>query len=528
MVKTDVLIIGSGVSALQLAGRINRDINVIILTKSHVEQSNSYMAQGGIAAALHENDDYVKHYQDTLEAGRQYNDKQAVLQLTKEAPELIAELLQQSCQFDYDSNGQLQLGMEGSHSVNRIVHGGGDETGKRIVDCLKDNLNENVRIIEDYFVFDLLVDKTSNSCYGTKAKKPDGTCVDILAQHVVLATGGCGQVFSFTSNAETVTGDGIALAYRAGAEIVDMEFVQFHPTLLYLNGTVKGLISEAVRGEGAILVTSDGKRIMEGIHPLKDLAPRHVVSQTIYDYLQRGYKVDLDISLISNFKERFPTISALCEKNGIDLSTGKIPVAPGSHFLMGGVKTSINGSTNVENLYAIGEVACTGVHGANRLASNSLLEGLAYGKRLANWLNHAPKKTNKQPINKHELDNRYYGLIKLPDLEQIKELMMARTGIVRTREQLVKQKQWIEQFNLDQLISMDYSSLTTKQMTTVFMLITSWLITTSALEREESRGGQFRSDVPFEKDDWLNKKIVHRREIEKGDSYEQTEVAANT
>ena len=225
---------------------------------------------------------------------------------------------------------------------------------------------------------------------GSKVKNEKNEIETFLANHIVLASGGCGQLYSYTSNADTVTGDGIALAYRAGAEITDMEFIQFHPTLLYVNGQTRGLISEAVRGEGARLVTAEGKAIMEGIHPLGDLAPRHIVSQIIYDYLRQGIEVFLDISKVHEFPNRFPNITAMCVNNGVDLKEGKIPIAPGSHFLMGGIKTDLIGGTSLHGLYAIGEVACTGIHGANRLASNSLLEGLYMGAGLAEWVNSQP------------------------------------------------------------------------------------------------------------------------------------------
>ena len=225
---------------------------------------------------------------------------------------------------------------------------------------------------------------------GVKVKDHKGRNQSVIADHVVIATGGIGQIYSFTSSAATVTGDGIALAFRAGAELTDMEFVQFHPTLLYANGKGVGLVSEAVRGQGARLVTEDGTYIMEGVHPYKDLAPRHVVSQTIYQNMKKGKSVYLDITSIQNFEAQFPTVTSICKEHGIDLHVGKLPVVPGCHFLNGGIRTDLNGQTSISGLYAIGEAACTGVHGANRLASNSLLEGLYFGDKLAEYINEAP------------------------------------------------------------------------------------------------------------------------------------------
>ena len=302
MKRANVIIIGSGIAAFQLAKRLRTNMNVMILTKSTVQNGNSYLAQGGIAAAIGENDHPEKHFIDTLEAGRFHNHPEAVRALTSEAPSLIYSLLKQGCEFDKDENGDLLLGMEGAHSESRIVHGGGDATGKTMIDFMTSQINENLKIIEYLFVYELLIDQLRNKCIGVKGKKLDGTIETFFAEHIVIASGGCGQLYRYTSNAETVTGDGIALAYLAGAEITDMEFIQFHPTLLYTNGKTHGLVSEAVRGEGGRLVTEAGEKIMDGVHPLGDLAPRHIVSQTIYHYLRQGQQV-----FLRYFKsERFP------------------------------------------------------------------------------------------------------------------------------------------------------------------------------------------------------------------------------
>ncbi|WP_312470951.1 L-aspartate oxidase [Neobacillus sp.] len=507
MTTYDVLIIGSGIAALQLAVQLNMDLNVRILTKKKVRTANSYLAQGGIAAAVGADDHPAKHIADTLDAGRFHNNQDTVQQVINAAPALIRDMSRQGDFFDKNPNGELLLGMEGAHSEHRIVHGGGDATGKNVMEFLINCLKEKTFVEENVYAYELLLNSEKNRCIGVKAKAVDGTIQRFYARHVIIATGGCGQMFSFTSNAKTVSGEGIAMAYLAGAEIVDMEFVQFHPTLLYINGETKGLISEAVRGEGAILVTDDGTPIMEGVHPLKDLGPRHVVSQRIYEYLRNGQNIFLDIRKIPDFNKRFPSITAICEANGIRLLDGRIPVAPGSHFLMGGIKTDLIGRTTIDGLYAIGEASCTGLHGANRLASNSLLEGLYQGKQLAEWLNEARKEAPAlEPI--HLYHSGKQEKVILPEMHQIKSSMMERVGIVRNEMNLKRQKAWLDQFKSAEINLDAYSA---KDMSKIFMLIIANLITDSALKRTESRGGHFRSDYPFEDDhNWLGKSIIHK------------------
>ncbi|WHX99458.1 L-aspartate oxidase [Neobacillus sp. DY30] len=522
-INDDVLILGSGIAALQLASLLNKDLNVRILTKAKIRTANSYLAQGGIAAAIGEHDHPNKHIADTFEAGRYHNNQEAVEQIIHAAPRLIKFISEQGSVFDKNQDGELLLGMEGAHSEKRIVHGGGDATGKNVVEYLIGTLKENVTVEEEVFAYELLLN-SEKRCIGVKAKMPDGTQKNYYSRNTILATGGCGQLFTYTSNAETVSGDGIAMAYLAGAEVVDMEFIQFHPTLLYLNGETKGLISEAVRGEGAVLVTEDGTPIMEGVHPLKDLGPRHVVSQKIYEYLKNGYKVYLDISKIENFKQRFPSITAICEDNGLQLSDGRIPVAPGSHFLMGGIKTDLFGRTSIKGLFAIGEAACTGLHGANRLASNSLLEGLYMGEKLSNWLN----QTQQVEFLGTAFSRPYTPQEKviLPDLQEIKDTMMERVGIIRNEANLRNQKVWLDSFNVCQINNLELYSI--EEMTKIFMLINANLITEAALKRTESRGGHFRSDYPVEDEHyWLNKTINHKnsRGMESNHEYIETALA---
>lgn len=527
MKQANVIIIGSGIASLQLANSLRHDLNVIVLTKSKISKSNSNLAQGGIAAAIGEKDDPKKHFIDTLEAGRHHNDPNIVRELTSQAPSLIHELNEKGCSFDKDENGDLLLGMEGAHSEHRIVHGGGDATGRTIIQFMTSNMNQNIKIIENIFVYELLMDECSNRCIGAKGKYSNGKVDHFFAEHIVIATGGCGQLYSYTSNAETAVGDGIALAYRVGAEITDMEFIQFHPTLLYTEGKAVGLVSEAVRGEGARLITKEGLPIMDGIHPLRDLAPRHIVSQTIFSYIKKGKPIFLDISEVDHFVNRFPTITNLCEQYGIDLKKGIIPVVPGSHFLMGGIKIDLNGRSSVKGLYAIGEAACSGVHGANRLASNSLLEGLFFGKRLA-------EKINAQSINQSfdpaiSESNGCHINDPLPSIKEIQASMMEHAGIIRTKEGVMKQKSWLESFEIENWVDRKLDLLTNEELIQVFMMITSWLITDSALLRTESRGGHFRQDYPSENDHkWVRKQIIHCKKTIKEDKYERIKAALAT
>ncbi|KGP92582.1 L-aspartate oxidase [Pontibacillus chungwhensis BH030062] len=524
MKYADVLIIGSGIAALQLATYLSRDMNVIVLTKSSIGEGNSPYAQGGIAASLAPEDSPFLHYTDTLEAGRFINRTDAVLKLTKEAPEIIRDLVDRGCDFDVDQNDNLLLGMEGSHSHKRIVHGGGDQTGKAIVDCLRQHVGDHINIKEDTLAYSLLLDQ-DGACCGAKGRGSDGTTHTFLASHTVLATGGCGQLYSFTSNAASATGDGLALAYQAGAKLTDMEFVQFHPTLLYKDEETKGLVSEAVRGEGGLLINESGEKIMENVHPLKDLAPRHIVAQTIYKQIENGHNVYVDISGIPQFSERFPAVTSLCDKHGIQIEDGKIPVAPGCHFLMGGICTDEVGATSVEGLYAIGEVACTGVHGANRLASNSLLEGLVYGKRLAFHLSNTPLSPIRKPVIKTP---QPVLPVDLPSIADIQQRMMRGAGIVRTKETLLDLLQWLEEFRFEVHLEHTVDSCNKEQITRLFMLTTAWLITTAALQREESRGGHYRSDFPFEKKAWESIHIDHHMQIRKGDPDEYSKATAIT
>ncbi|MCA1057902.1 L-aspartate oxidase [Rossellomorea aquimaris] len=505
MEKADIIIIGSGIAALQLARRLQDHFYVMIITKDKIKSGNSYLAQGGIAAPLGLKDSVHAHFRDTLEAGRYHQDEDSVKRLIEDGKMIVESLLKDGAPFDRQKDGSLSLGMEGAHSEQRILHSGGDQTGKYLVEFLLKSLSgEKVEFVEGEMVYELVKDDKGRCC-GVKTKNKDEAIRSYYAPHIVLATGGIGGLYPSTSNHPAVTGDGMALAFLAGAKLSDMEFIQFHPTLLWVNGRTCGLISEAVRGEGAILLNDEGKRIMEEVDPLLELAPRHVVAECIHKERQMGKSVYLDIRGIKDFQEKFPSISALCLKHQISIEDGMIPVSPGCHFVMGGIVTDDEGRTNIPGLYAIGEVACSGIHGANRLASNSLLEGLVYGERLGNLLiqkgagcsPHVPVDDIKEGNSLH-----------IPfHSDEIREGMMNRVGIIRHEEGLLAHLKWLKEQPLTFREHIDVNSR--EEIHTYFMWIVSLLVTQSALLRRESRGGHIRSDFPVEDhDEWFKRKTV--------------------
>ncbi|MGF2617237.1 L-aspartate oxidase [Rossellomorea vietnamensis] len=512
MKKADVIIVGSGLAALQTARELNPDLNVMIITKGTRRGSNSYMAQGGVAAVTAKDDNIGRHYQDTLEAGRGHQLEEEVLSLVAEGQQIVQSLVEEGAPFDRNNDGTLSLGMEGAHSAKRILHCGGDETGRFLIEHFLKTLSGNVTWIEGEMVYKLLRD-SQGACIGVKTMNRSGHTHSYYAPSIVMAAGGAGGLYSSTSNHPTVTGDAMAVAFRAGAYIADAEFIQFHPTLLYVDGKTIGLVSEAVRGEGAQLFDDSGERIMEGIHPLKELAPRHVVAQRIFEQRQLGRDVYLSIKNIMNFEKKFPSISAMCKENGIDLSLGRIPVSPGCHFMMGGIVIDSVGKTNVEGLYAVGEAACSGVHGANRLASNSLLEGLVYGKRLAGWIN-AQKRPilfnpmegpdTLQPVPARKSANPF-------DVKDFQERMMESAGIIRDGTRLEEHLNWLQAIGFS--LNENLDALEPNDIGKYFMWINSLVVTRAALLRTESRGGHIRSDFQEEDDSfWMKRRIMHALE----------------
>ncbi|MEV7158218.1 MULTISPECIES: L-aspartate oxidase [Streptomyces] len=394
-IEADVVVVGSGVAGLTAALRCEAaGLTTVVVTKARLDDGSTRWAQGGIAAALGEGDTPEQHLDDTLVAGAGLCDEEAVRLLVTEGPDAVRRLIATGAHFDESAEGALELTREGGHHRRRIVHAGGDATGAEVSRALVEAVRaRGLRTIENALVLDLLTDAEGRTAGVTLHVMGEGQHDGVGAVHapaVVLATGGMGQVFSATTNPSVSTGDGVALALRAGAEVSDLEFVQFHPTVLFLGPDAEGqqpLVSEAVRGEGAHLVDGDGVRFMLGRHELAELAPRDIVAKAITRRMQEqdAQHMFLDARHFGAemWAHRFPTILAACRANGIDPVTEPIPIAPAAHYASGGVRTDVHGRTTVPGLYACGECACTGVHGANRLASNSLLEGLVYAERIA-------------------------------------------------------------------------------------------------------------------------------------------------
>jgi len=508
MNNPDVIIIGSGIAALTAANQLSKEKNVIIITKSGVNHSNSFHAQGGIAAAIRSNDDWHSHYTDTIIAGCFHNDDSNTRTLVQKGSDYVKQLISDGMPFDQRKDGDLYFGMEGAHSKRRIVHAGGDATGKAIITFMFQQLNDNVSIIEYEMVIDLIVH--DHRCIGVITKNANDKLITYYAPSTIIATGGCGHVYATTSNDATVTGDGIAIAYRAGAKLADLEFIQFHPTLLYKDNKVLGLVSEAVRGEGAYLIDRHGNRVMQGVHELEDLAPRDVVARTIFHKQNKGEQVFLNIANVKSFASRFPTIHHLCNEHGIDVNKSILPVTPGAHFMMGGIEANYHGQTSMEGLYALGEAACTGVHGANRLASNSLLEGIVFGHLASNDILNNSIKDRLVPSGDLEKackqgEGKLINHTVLPQKKELKDKMMKYVGVIRNAKNLQKMKAWLEKYDF---FNQTLYELSKNEVEIVNMLTTAWLITTSALERPESRGGHHRSDYPVQVEQWCKQRIT--------------------
>lgn len=511
--ESEYLIIGGGIAGLYTAwAAFNSGAKVTVLTKKTIEDSNTDRAQGGIAVALGSHDSPTLHFKDTLVAGAGLCDEAAVNVLVTEGPNRVREIIEMGARFDRNSNG-LCMTREGAHSQSRILHAHGDATGAEILRTLNHQVRTqtDVKIIENLFVVDLLV--KDNVCYGVLAYDQGSKKFCIYrGRAVVLATGGAGRLFNYTTNPEVATADGVALAYRAGAEVMDMEFMQFHPTSLVLPGAPRFLISEAVRGEGGILRNALGERFMPKYHGMAELAPRDIVSRAILAEMTRtnAESVFLDLTHMdpAKVKERFPTITNTCSRYGLDITVNLIPVAPAAHYMMGGVKTNIYGETSVQGLYCCGEAACQGVHGANRLASNSLLDGLVYGGRIVEKAQTYIQNYNLEPKEFYykELltmgDNVEYDALRL----KIQTIMGEKVGPLRTAQRLAEALAFFDRWSyLDR-----YQVLGPQHMEIRNMLVVGELIGEAAMMRTESRGGHFRLDYPETSERW-RKHIILRR-----------------
>ncbi|WP_416653823.1 L-aspartate oxidase [Bacillus amyloliquefaciens] len=500
MSEKTIIIIGSGTAALACASSFPPSYQVTVITKRNVTNSNSHYAQGGIAVSYATDDSIESHVNDTLYAGCGHNDVTSVRHLLQSGQSMINRLIEGQFPFDMKSDGTFCLGREGAHSKRRILHAGGDATGRILVGFLLQQLRDGIRIIEHETAVDLLIEH--GRCAGVAVKDASGSVSYRRADCVVLASGGCGSLYQYHTNDSSITGDGIALAFRAGAEITDMEFTQFHPTLLVKRGNAYGLISEAVRGEGGYLTDRSGRRIMAGRHALEDLAPRDVVSRAIFEEIMKETPVFMNCSRIADFNKRFPTISGICKSAGVDIESG-IPVAPGMHFLMGGVRADTWGKTSVPDLYAIGETACTGLHGANRLASNSLLEALASGQRCAEHITQTPLNGRYKKASK-----KSDVILQVPDttLHMLQAKMTNGAGIIREKENMRALASWLNKVTVHH---MNVKDITIEQAELSCLWQTAQLVASSALIREESRGAHYRADFPAKEKKWHGKQIIH-------------------
>lgn len=495
--RTQFLVVGSGVAGLHTAWRASEQADVLLLTKRSLFDSATAYAQGGIAAALGAGDSPALHRQDTLAAGAALCDAAAVQVLVEEGPARVRELQTAGAHFDLDPSGRLKLGREAAHSKNRIVHAHGDQTGAEVARTLVARVrdSERVRVLEKARVLDLIMRR--GGCVGVRASIA-GRATEIIADATVLATGGCGQIYRYTTNPVVATGDGFAIAHRAGVTLADMEFVQFHPTALDTSENPLALISEAVRGEGAILVNATGKRFMRGIDPRAELAPRDVVARAIFEERRKG-PVHLDArKLGERFVERFPGIFALCQARGIDPRRDLIPVTPAAHYMMGGVVTDLSGRSSARRLYAVGEVARTGVHGANRLASNSLLEGLVFAERVARDLSSIQPLRGIPPVGKWRVPPLHDRGAAQVAADEIRAVMWEDAGIARTAPGL--------RVALDRLGDIE-TRLPAGATEEFNMLQTARLVVEAALLRRESRGGHYRTDYPQAKRTWKGRHI---------------------
>lgn len=485
---------------------------VALLTKSGITESNSYFAQGGIAAVTDEDDAPSLHFEDTIIAGRGLCDHPAVDILVNEGPERIQELLEAGMHFDME-DGSLALGLEGGHHRKRILHAGGDATGRMVTSFMISKVINHPRIdiFENHSVIGIL--EENNRCYGVRAWNLVTASEELyLAPNTFLMLGGTSAIYKRTTNPHTTIGDGLALAYNAGCEITDMEFIQFHPSALYTASSEAYLISEAVRGEGAWLLDQNGERFMTAIHELAELAPRDIVSQAIYRQMHRYNQDFVWLSLKhlnpEKVRQRFPNIYEKCQEQGIDMCD-RIPVAPAAHYMVGGVRTDLNGQTNIQNLYICGELASSGIMGANRLASNSLIECLVFGKRAVEASRHTgTSQAVPRFLPRYHCNSRYtpvYVQLK----KDISQIMTVHAGIIRNGDLL--------QEGLDKLQLLEtelpkeeneYYTLISHNLITVARLIIR-----SALYRKESRGGHFREDFPAS-DDACLQHIVQQKNKE--------------
>ncbi len=510
----DTIVIGSGLAGLTAAFHSSRFGNVAIVTKSELDTSNSWFAQGGIAAVTADDDSPEIHLQDTLVAGRGLCDYDAVEVLVTEGRDRVKDLIAMGMPFDRGKDGEILLGLEGGHSRRRILHAGGDATGKELTRFLLQKVVETKNITPFEFTAVVRLLGNAGCVYGVQALDfYTGENIIFQARAVIMASGGLSRMYSRSTNPHTATGDGIALAYGAGAHVADLEFIQFHPTALTLPGKEAFLISEAVRGEGAWLLNSKGERFMKEIHPLAELAPRDVVAYAIFNQMLINKEQFVYLSLRhldgKKVNTRFATISNTLKDYGIDMTKDLIPVAPAAHYMVGGIRSGLFGETNLQGLFVCGEAASTGVMGANRLASNSLLECLVYGLRASE------KASTLPPVRCLPCEIFPFSLS--PEHEQtfldlkneMAELMTTHLGIIRNRERMEFSLRRFEEISAScNSCDNDYNLLKIKNTAELCLLVNR-----AALLREESRGGHIREDFPDEKPEF-RVHIVQQKDCE--------------
>lgn len=530
--KYSVVIVGSGIAglyaALKLSDQMTLPDGLLVLTKASLSDCNSSLAQGGIVGVLPENaaDSVKVHVADTLKAGAGLSDEKVVTFISENSNVVIKDLLEYGVEFDRNEKNEFNFTLEGAHSVKRILHAGGDSTGSNMEKALVKKVleNPNITVYEQALAVELIKNQNGKIkgiiCYKSGVDEYEA----VYSSATVFATGGLGQVYKYTTNPEVATGDGMALAYRAGAVLSDMEFVQFHPTALSLpNDDSRSLISEAVRGEGAKLVDKNGVPFMHKYHELADLAPRDIVTRSIFAELKRtgADNVFLDATILGKEKilKRFPNIYKLCLSKGIDITKDYIPISPACHYLMGGIKTNItNAKTSLDGLYAIGEVACTGLHGANRLASNSLLECVVSAYELADYLSFANLEIPDviddsilDIIRTYEDGEEYYEI----DVDKIKsdlqQIMWDLVGVERNAADMQKALDEIKRLQSEFKYQNKCSSF--KEYELRNLLSVAKVIASLALAREESRGGHYRIDFPNTHSEAKHSRLVKEDEI---------------
>ena len=496
IIETDVAIVGSGIAGLYAAYHLDPKLECTLFTKQNIDDSSSTLAQGGIAAVTEKDDRIQYHFEDTIKAGAGLCDEEAVQVIVEEGPRDIDELIKLGVNFDVDAKGHLLTAQEGGHRMRRILRCGGDATGAEIVEKLTQKVRTlpNVSLCKDAFVADII---TQDEMVRGLLVYKDGEYIIYKTCHVIIATGGIGQTYRYTTNPLVATGDGIAMALRAGATLRGMEFVQFHPTGLYTPENRNKrcfLISEAVRGEGAKLINDAGERFMIGRHEMAELAPRDIVAREIYKEIQhqKSPYVKLDITHESEefLQNRFPTIYNHCKEKGINIWEQPIPVGPVQHYMMGGVKCGLSGETNIEGLYAIGEASNSGVHGANRLASNSTLECVVYGRRSAAHINQSFKRCDK-PIEYQNPGGKDMDFDPETKMNELKGIMVKHCGILRNEESLAFGLEYVTGL----LAELKDAKITSVRMMELYnMAIVANQILKAAIARKESVGSHYRED----------------------------------